>query len=88
MIKVATIDWLGGHWLRMRFSDDTEGEFDFSAMVAEQGPMIEPLRDAAYFGRVFLENGAPTWPNGFDMAPAWLYEEMRAAGALSRTAPA
>ena len=29
--------------------------------------MIAPLRDEAYFARVFLELGAPTWPNGFDV---------------------
>lgn len=87
MIKVMKIDWLGGHRLRVRFNDESVGEHDFSAMVAEQGQMIEPLRDPAYFGRVFVENGAPTWPNGFDLAPAWLYAEMQAAGALPRTAP-
>jgi hypothetical protein len=41
-------------------------------MVNKPGSMIEPLRDEAYFGRVFLEFGAPTWPNGFDIAPEWL----------------
>jgi hypothetical protein len=35
------------------------GEYDFSAVVAESGPMVEPLRDPAYFGRVFLEDGVP-----------------------------
>ena len=31
--------------------------------------MVQPLKDPAYFARVFLDLGAPTWPNGFDMAP-------------------
>ena len=46
--------------------------------------MLEPLRDQAYFARVFLEFGAPTWPNGFDIAPEWLRREMAAAGELAR----
>jgi hypothetical protein len=48
--------------------------------------MVEPLRDPTYFGRVFLEFGAPTWPNGFDIAPEWLRREMEKAGELSREA--
>ena len=44
--------------------------------------MVEPLRDPAYFSRVFLEDGAPTWPNGYDMAPRWVQMELEAAGEL------
>jgi hypothetical protein len=44
------------------------------------------LRDPAYFDRVFLEFGAPTWPNGFDVAPEWLRREMEKAGELTRAA--
>src|SRR5437879_1821625 len=60
------------------------GEPDFSALVVKTGPMVGPLRDPAYFARVFLEDGAPTWPNSFDMDPEWLRREIDAAGALTR----
>jgi hypothetical protein len=86
MIKVSRINWLGGHRLEFRFTDDSVGEYDFAALMNESGPMIEPLRDVDYFKRVFLEFGAPTWPNGFDVAPEWLHRELIAAGKLSRTA--
>src|SRR5258705_7998506 len=36
-----------GHRLRAAFSDGTSGEHDFSALVAETGPMVELLRDPA-----------------------------------------
>ena len=84
MIKVAKIKSLGGYRLRATFSDGMAGEFDFSTIVGGDGPMVEPLRDPAYFARVFLENGAPTWPNGFDAAPGWLRREIEAAGTLAR----
>jgi hypothetical protein len=77
---------LDGHKLRIRFSDGSEGVHDFSTMVGETGPMIEPLRDEAYFARAFLEFGAPTWPNGYDIAPEWLRREMAAAGELAQAA--
>jgi len=84
MIKVSKIEWVGGHRLRFRFTDNTAGEYDFATLVNELGPMVEPLRDLAYFKRVFLEFGAPTWPNGFDAAPAWLHREIAATGQLAR----
>lgn len=84
MIKVSKIDWLGGHRLRFRFTDNTTGEHDFEALVREEGPMLAPLGDVDYFRRVSIECGAPTWPNGFDLAPAWLHREIEAEGALSR----
>ncbi len=86
MIKVSQLGWLGGYRLRFRFSDGTSGEHDFASMVAGSGPMIEPLRDPEYFSRAFLEDGAPTWPNGYDMAPRWVQMELEAAGELHRDA--
>jgi hypothetical protein len=50
--------------------------------------MVEPLRDAGYFARAFVEMGAPTWPNGLDLDPINLYMEMRKAGLLQRVAAA
>jgi Protein of unknown function (DUF2442) len=66
------------------FSNGTSGRYDFSALVADAGPMGEPLRDPAYFARVFLGDDAPTWPNGFDMDPEWLRGEIEAVGELKR----
>jgi hypothetical protein len=84
MIKVTKLKCLGGYRLHATFSDGTAGEHDFSALVAQSGPMGEPLRDPVYFTRVFLEDGAPTWPNGFDMCPDWLRREIEATGPLKR----
>jgi hypothetical protein len=86
LTKVTRLEKLGGYRLRVRFTDGSEGVHDFAALVNEPGPMLEPLRDEAYFARVFLEFGAPTWPNGFDIAPEWLRREMDAADELTRVA--
>ncbi len=84
LVKVARLEKLGGFKLRVFFSDGSEGVHDFSGLVCEVGQMLEPLRDETYFSRVFLEFGAPTWPNSFDIAPEWLRREMAAAGELTR----
>ena len=85
MIDVTRLDRPGAFRLRARFSDGSAGEHDFSAMLAEPGPMLAPLRDPSYFAQVFLDFGVPTWPNGFDIAPEWLRREMETAGELHRS---
>jgi hypothetical protein len=86
LTKVTHLERLGGFRLGVRFSDGSEGIHDFTRMLDEPGSMLAPLRDEAYFARVFLEFGAPTWPNGFDIAPEWLRREMEAAGELTPVA--
>jgi Protein of unknown function (DUF2442) len=87
MIKVTKIKYLGDYRLHATFSNGTAGEHNFAALVAGSGPMGQPLRDPAYFARVFLEDGAPTWPNSFDMCPDWLHREMQATGGLAWAGP-
>ncbi len=82
LIKVRTAKPLGGYRLAIEFSDDSTGERDFSFVTGETGPMLEPLKDPAYFRRVFVENGVMTWPNGYDWDPIALHDEMKAAGEL------
>ncbi len=80
--KVVEISAIHPFRLKVRFSDGASGVHDYSARVNETSPMIEPLRDPDYFARVFLDYGAPTWPNSFDMCPDWLRMEMEQAGEL------
>ena len=82
IVKIVKVDKLGGFRLRLHFSDGSVGERDFSDIVAEGGPMVEPLRDPAFFARVFLEYGTLAWPNGFDLDSIALHQEMKAAGQL------
>jgi hypothetical protein len=86
LTKVTHLEKLGGFKLRLRFNNGNEGVHNFATLVQEPGAMLEPLRDPAYFARVFLEFGAPTWPNGFDIAPEWLRREMATAGELTQVA--
>lgn len=84
MIEVREAKYLGDFRLWIEFSDDCKGERDFAFLTGEVGPMIEPLKDPAYFRRVFVENGVLTWPNGFDLDPIALHDEMKRAGLLRR----
>jgi hypothetical protein len=86
LTKVTSLERLGNFRLHVRFNDGSAGVHDFSTMVNDPGSLLAPLRDQTYFDRVFLEFGAPTWPNGFDVAPEWLRREMIAAEELSQVA--
>ena len=86
MVDVLRVKPLDGFRIWLRFSDGTEGVRDCANIIARAGQMIEPLKDPAYFMRVFVEMGAPTWPNGYDMDPIQLYMELRDANALARVA--
>lgn len=86
MVDVVSAKPLGAFRLHVRFSDGREGVADLSRLAARTGPMAAPLGDPAFFARVFVEAGVPTWPNGYDYAPSALYAEMRAVGALGRAA--
>jgi hypothetical protein len=88
LIKVVEAKALGERRLWLRFSDGQEGVRDFTDILAEGGPMVEPLRDPSFFARVFVEYGVPAWPNGFDVDAIALHQEMEAAGLLSEPASA
>ena len=76
LTKIVSLERVGVHSLRLYFNDGSSGVHDFAPMVQESGAMLNPLRNPAYFSRVFLECGALTWPNGFDIAPEWLRRQM------------
>lgn len=83
LVKIISLENLGNYRLKLWFSDGRVGEWVFSALASESGPMVEPFKDPAYFARVFIEHGALTWPNSFDWSPDALHADMLAAGALT-----
>jgi hypothetical protein len=86
MVDVLRLKPLDGRKLWLRFSDGCEGIRDLSDLISSGGAMVEPLKQPEFFDRVFIEMGAPTWPNGFDLDPIQLYMELRDAAALANTA--
>jgi len=83
IVRIRRVKRVGAYRLKLWFTDGLAGEWDFSELARDRGPMVEPFKDSAFFDRVFLEMGALTWPNGFDWSPEALHADMAAAGALS-----
>lgn len=75
MIRVSTVQILGGHRLRLGFTDGSEGVVDVAPYL--RGPIFEPLReDPDLFAAVEVDDelGTIVWPNGADLDPDVLYE--------------
>lgn len=77
MIRVITAKAIRDYVVWVRFDDGTEGEVDLSHEL--DGPVFEPLRDPAFFARlqVHPELHTVVWPNGADLAPEFLYQQVR-----------
>ena len=88
MVDVLRLKPIDGHRLWLCFTDGSQGVCDLSELLANGGPMVGPLRQPEFFGRAFIELGAPTWPNGFDLDPINLYMEMKKGGLLEHVAAA
>jgi hypothetical protein len=76
MLEITTAEYLGGHRLRLWFSNGDEGTVDLSDAL--WGPMFEPLKDATVFQRFEVSPILHTicWDNDADLAPEYLHEKM------------
>jgi len=75
--RVCAVSALPGYRLSITCNDGTSGIVDMSALVnsADAG-IFAALKDAQLFQQVSLELGALTWPNGADLDPLWVHEEI------------
>lgn len=81
-VLVRKLKYLGGHRFAVEFTNGMAGAWDYSYVKQRPGPMAAPLHDEGYVARAFLEAGAPTWPNGWDVSPEALHETLASAGVL------
>lgn len=71
--KVKSFRLTGPFLISLRFRDDLTSELDFTTWATNRhGPLGAPLRDPDYFAQVFLDHGALTWPNSYDIDPTTL----------------
>lgn len=75
--RIQAISVLPEYRLAVTFMDGKAGMVDCSTILAAANPGIyAPLADPQIFAQVVLELGVPTWPNGADLDPAWLYDQV------------
>lgn len=82
--RIAAVTALPNYRLALTFNDGTQGSADLSELVQRSDAgVFATLRDHARFGQVGLVYGAVTWPNGADLGPCWLYEEITRSGCIT-----
>jgi len=75
VIRIASVEVLDGHRVRLGFTDGTHGDVDLAPYL--NGPVFQPLvRDRRMFEAVAVDPELRTivWPNGADMDPDVLYD--------------
>ncbi len=76
--RVKAMSILPDYCLAVTFQDGTNGIVDFSAVLtARKCGIFEALKDKACFDQARIELGVVTWPNGADMDPVWMHEQVR-----------
>ena len=77
ILHVKEAKYLHDYVIRVRFSDGAEGEVDLAGEL--DGEVFGPLRDLDAFKsfRVDPELQTLVWSNGADLAPEFLYENMK-----------
>ena len=75
--RVRAVTVLPGYRLSVTCNDGTNGIVDMSVLVnSSDAGMYAELKDAQLFQQVSVELGALTWPNGADLDPSWVHEEI------------
>jgi hypothetical protein len=86
LARVIDARHAGGYRVWLRFADGLSGEIDLEREL--WGPVFDPLKEVAEFAKLRVEPdlGTIVWPNGADLAPEFLHDELEAALASSKTA--
>ena len=75
--RVKAMSILPNYRLAVTSQDDTNGIVDFSAVLtARECGIFEALKDKACFDQARLDLGVVSWPNGADMDPGWMHEQV------------
>ncbi|MEW6686126.1 MAG: DUF2442 domain-containing protein [Candidatus Edwardsbacteria bacterium] len=77
ILHVKEAKYLHDYLIWVRFNDGIEGEIDLSDEL--DGEVFGPLKDISLFKsfKVDSELGTIVWQNGADLAPEFLYENVK-----------
>ena len=76
-------EYVSGYVVKLKFRDGTVGEIDLEAELT--GPVFEPLRNLETFRQFHVDPEFHTlvWPNGADLAPEFLHQNVRVTARTS-----
>lgn len=75
--RIRSVTVLPNFCLSVTCNDGTTGTVDMSWLISgEKAGIFAALNDEQLFNQVRIELGALIWPNGADLDPEWLHEEI------------
>ena len=75
--RIRALSILSDYRLSVTFRDGISGIVDMSAVRADVScGVFAALADSDVFAQARLELGVVTWPNGADLDPMWMYEQV------------
>ena len=84
--EVISVEYRRDYVFRVAFDDGLEGDVDLAEYL-DAGPVFAPLKDLTFFRQASIEGGTIAWPNGADIAPETLYEEVELANKSAQPTP-
>lgn len=71
MLKVLSAHVVAPFDVELQFSDRSHGIWHAASYLADHtGPLLDQLRDPAYFQRLVTDSGGLSWPNGLELSAA------------------
>jgi hypothetical protein len=75
--RIKAVNVLPGYRLSVTCNDGTSGIVDMYQLVSsERAGIFSELQDERIFNQVRLDIGVLTWPNGADLDPEWVHDEV------------
>jgi len=75
MIYVVKAEYLRDFIVSVTFNDGLSAELDLGPMIKDDTrAIVRQLLDVTLFSRLTVDADTIVWPNGFDLAPEYLYE--------------
>lgn len=77
ILHVVDVKYVRDYVIWVRFNDGIDGEVDLSAEL--EGEVFGPLKDKKLFKTIKVDPllGTVVWDNGADLAPEFLYDNLR-----------
>ena len=76
-LRARTVAVVPDYCLSVTCNDGRTGIVNMSQLIfSEKAGIYYVLKDVQLFNQVRIELGALTWPNGADLDPVWMHEEI------------
>ena len=82
MINLIKVTHTEAYKIKLYFSDNSFGIYDFAYLLKANTVLTKPLEDKTYFNQFFIDFGALCWKNGLELSAESLHLKLKQEGNL------